>query len=163
MITAEKDMNRFLFCRTGSCIAALPLIDIREIMRPLQVEPLSAAPDFVLGVAVVRGIPTPVVDAEMLLCASSLSSDRAASHSGSRFILLKVGERAVALVVDAVLDTRSLPTGIPDQIPPLLHHAGTQVVGQIGALDTTLLLVLQTARLVPDSVWSAMQASEAAA
>jgi purine-binding chemotaxis protein CheW len=151
MTGAEGD-HRFLLCRIGSRIGALTLNDVREVMRPLPIEPLAGAPPFVLGLAIVRGHPTPVIDAGRLLGPAGLPSP-------ARFISLRLGERTAALAVDAVLDVRSLPTGAVGDIPPLLREAGTDVASAIGALDAELLLVLEAARLVPASLWNAIDPS----
>jgi purine-binding chemotaxis protein CheW len=158
MSRAEEN-DRFLLCRIGSRIGALALRDVRETMRPLPIEPLMGTPPFVLGVTIVRGFPTPVVDACRLLCPSVLPSTPITSPSPTRFVSLKLGERTAVLVVDAVLDVRSLPVGILADIPPLLREAGDELVSVIGVLDTKLLIVLEAARLIPDSVWSAIKAT----
>jgi purine-binding chemotaxis protein CheW len=158
MSRAEEN-DRFLLCRIGSRIGALALKDVRETMRPLPIEPLTGTPPFVLGIAIVRGSPTPVVDAGRLLCPSVLPSTPITSTSPARFVSLRLGERTAVLVVDAVLDVRPLPVGILADIPPLLREAGDELVCVIGALDTKLLLVLEAARLIPDSVWSAIKAT----
>jgi purine-binding chemotaxis protein CheW len=151
MTGAEKD-DRFLLCRIGSRIGALTLNDVREVMRPLPIEPLAGAPPFVLGLAIVRGFPTPVIDAGRLLGPVALPSP-------ARFVSLRLGERTAALAVDAVLDVRSLAAGNVADIPPLLREAGSEVASAIGALDTKLLLVLEAARLVPESLWDAIEPS----
>ena len=151
----EDEDGRFLLCRIGSCIGALAVKDVRETMRPLPIEPLSGAPPFVLGLAIVRGSPIPVIDAGRLLGSSA--------SSPARFISLKLEERAAALAVDAVLDIRSLPKGILVDTPPLLREADRRLVSVIGALDAKLLVVLETARLVPDSIWSSIKLQEAPA
>jgi purine-binding chemotaxis protein CheW len=153
----------FLLCRIGSSIGALALKDVRETMRPLPIEPLAGTPPFVLGLAIVRGFPTPVIDAARLLSPSALPFSPIASPSLSRFVSLKLGDRTAALAVDAVLDVRPLAAGILVDIPPLLRGAGEELVAVVGALDTRLLLVLEAARLVPDSVWSAINATGASA
>jgi purine-binding chemotaxis protein CheW len=154
-----EENDRFLLCRIGSHIGALALKDVREIMRPLPIEPLMGTPPFVLGVAIIRGFPTPVVDADRLIGPSSLPSRPIVSPSPARFVSLKLGERTAALAVDAVLDVRSLPVETLSAVPPLLLGGDAQLVSVIGALDAKLLLVLEAARLVPDSVWSAIEAT----
>jgi purine-binding chemotaxis protein CheW len=160
-MSQAQENHRFLLCRIDSRIGALALKDVREIMRPLPIEPLTGTPPFVLGVAIIRGFPTPVVDAGRLLDSSASPSTPIISPSPARFVSLKLGERTAALAVDAVLDVRSLSAGT--DIPPLLREAGEQLVSVLGTLDTKLLLVLEAARLVPDSVWSAIKAPGAAA
>src|SRR6185295_4576205 len=50
-----------------SLACALPIARVIETMRPLPVRRIERAPDIVLGAAIIRGIPTPVVDASRLL------------------------------------------------------------------------------------------------
>jgi purine-binding chemotaxis protein CheW len=151
-----EENNRFLFCRIGSRIGALALNDVRETMRPLPIEPLMGTPPFVLGLAIIRGFPTPVVDAGSLVGPSTQLSP-ILSPSPARFVSLKLGERTAALAVDAVLDVCSLPSETLSNIPPLLLAGDAQLVSVMGALDSKLLLVLEAARLVPDSVWIAIK------
>jgi purine-binding chemotaxis protein CheW len=158
-----KESDRFLLCRIGSRIGALALKDVRETMRPLPIEPLTGMPPFVLGVAIVRGFPAPVVDAGRLLNPCASPSTPIIASSSARFVSLKLGERTAALAVDAVLDIRPLTAGILADIPPLLREAGAEQMAAIGALDTQLLFVLEAARLVPESVWSAIKAPGAPA
>ena len=162
MIRAREN-DLFLLCRIGSRIGALAVKDVRETMRPLPIEPLTGTPPFVLGVAIVRGSAVPVIDAGRLLDPSALPSAAITSLSAARFVSLELGDRTAVLAVDAVLDVRSLAAGIHAQIPPLLRGAGKELVSIIGALDTQLLLVLEAARLVPDSVWSEIKAAGASA
>ena len=153
MIESQEN-DRFLLCQVGSRIIALALFDVRETMRPLPIEPLNGMPQFVLGLAVVRGLPVPVIDARRLL--SPFKS--ATSGTSLRFVTLRLGERTAALAVDAVLEVRSIARAMLTEVPPLLRESGAEL-SAIGALDAELLLVLQTARLVPDSVWSAIRRS----
>ena len=153
-LTGSGEDNRFLLCQIGSRIIALALINVRETMRPLPIEPLNGMPQFVLGLAVVRGLPVPVIDARRLL--SPFKS--ATSGTSLRFVTLRLGERTAALAVDAVLKVSSIAHATLTQIPPLLSETAGEL-SAIGALDAELLLVLQAARLVPDSVWSAIRRS----
>ena len=162
MIRADEN-DRFLLCCIGSRIGALALRDVRETMRPLPVEALAGAPPFVLGLATIRGFPTPVVDVSRLLGPTESSFAPTLAPSLARFVSLELGERTAALAVDAVLGVRSVPSGVLSNIPPLLQEACASVVSVVGSLDARLLLVLETARLVPDSTWSAMEVPGAAA
>lgn len=132
-------------CRVGSCLCALPVAHVDETMRPLPVEPLAGTHPFILGVAIIRGVPTPVVDAGLLLGAGAVPSPK-------RFVALRVAERRVALAVDAVVGVRALPADSLAALPPLLQDAGT--VSAIGTLDSGLLLVLRGGRIVPESMWA---------
>jgi purine-binding chemotaxis protein CheW len=151
METADQ-ADRFLLCRIGSSIGALAIEIVRETMRPLPIVPVAGAPSFVLGLAIVRGAPVPVIDGSGLL-----GTPRS---SPTRFVTLKVGERTAALAVDAVVDIRSLPRATLAEIPPLLQAGDRNAASLIGALDAKLLAVLETARLVPDSFWRSLSVRE---
>ena len=141
-----------LLCRVGGMLCALALEHVEETMRPLPVEPLAGVPSFIQGLAVVRGIPTPVVDTALLL-------GGAASHprQPTRFVTVKAGTRRVALAVDTVVGVVAIPSSSVDALPPLFENAGLTAIDTIGVLDAELLLVLHHTRLVPDEAWEAIQ------
>jgi purine-binding chemotaxis protein CheW len=148
-------VGKFLLCRIGSRIGALAVRHVRETMRPLPIEPLAAMPPFLLGLAIVRGSPAPVIDAGRLL-------GLIGAPAAARFVSLRLGDRTAALAVDEVLDVCPLPREVA-AVPPLLREAAADLVSTIGALDTELLLVLEAARLVPESIWSAVATSSSGA
>jgi purine-binding chemotaxis protein CheW len=153
-----EENDRFLLCQVGSRLIALALGDVRETMRPLPIEPLDGMPPFILGLAVIRGVPVPIIDACRLLSPSS----SVYPATSARFVTLRLGERTAALAVDAVVEVRLLDRATLMGIPPLLQERQAELAA-IAALDTELVLVLQAARLVPDQIWSAIGRSGAVA
>jgi len=139
-----------LICRVTTRLCALPLDRVVETMRPLPVEPVAGAPDFVRGLAIVRGGPIPVVDAARLLGGDF-------DGQPTRFVTVRAGDRRIALAVDAVLGVRALPAASRGPFPPMLGAMASDVVSAIGMLDARLLLVLETTRLLPESVWSEIE------
>jgi len=144
-----------LLCRVRDVLCAFPLEHVEETMRPLAVERIAGVPSFVQGLAVIRGVPTPVVD-----LASVLSGD--ASHP-TRFVTVKTGTRLIALAVDAVVGVIEIPPDAVEVLPPLFQRNGLDAISAIGVLDADLLLVLQSTRLVPDDVWATIQSGDSAA
>jgi purine-binding chemotaxis protein CheW len=150
----EAATGRYLLLRVCTHICAVSVEQVIETMRPLPVEPLAGMPAAVRGLAIIRGMPVPVLDPAVL-------TGGAASRP-TRFVTIRTGERSVALTADAVLGVAALALAGLQELPPLLREADGEAVAAIGTLDTDLLLVLRAARLVPDSVWRAMDASIAA-
>lgn len=107
-------------------------------MRRLPVEPLPGMPAFVLGIAVIRGEPTPVIDTGVLVGSPGLAM--------KRFVTLRVGQRRVALAVDEVLEVRALP--ISRELPPLVATA--DLVTALVTLDRELVVVLDAARVLDE-------------
>lgn len=136
----------WLLCRIETKLCALPLECVLETMRPLPVDPLPGAPQFILGLAIVRGAPVPVVSAAHLLGTGKAPA--------TRFVTVRAGERQVALAVDSVLGVRPVAAGSLRDLPPLLRDASAEHVTAIGTLDTELLLFLQSTYLVPEELWA---------
>jgi purine-binding chemotaxis protein CheW len=140
-----------LFCRVRERLCALPVAHVVETMRPLAIEPLAAMPAFVRGLARIRGAAVPVVDAGALLGARD-------EARFTRFVTVRAGERRVALAVEEVLGVRELAAAALQDLPPLLREAGEALVAAVGSLDTGLLVVLHAARIVPSTLWDALEA-----
>src|SRR5437899_7283588 len=111
-----------------SRMCAVPLAHVIETMRPLPVEPLAGVPSFVKGVAIIRGIPTPVVDLGAVLGTPI--------EIAERFVTVRVGDKQVALAVNAVLGVYDLDTiKTIQELPPLLQNAAKDGVAAFGTLD----------------------------
>jgi purine-binding chemotaxis protein CheW len=141
-----------LVTRVGGVACALPIAHVIETMRPLPVEPIGASGDdglaLVEGLAMIRGAPVPVIDARRLLGVPGAAA--------SRFVVVRAADRRVALAVDAVLDVRRIDAAALPGLPPLLRDARRDAVSAIGALDAELLVVLDSARVLPDHGWGAI-------
>lgn len=151
-LSASRDADSFLVCRSNGCLCALPLMSVAETMRPLAIEPLAAMPPFLLGVSVIRGAPVPIVDAGKLLGSTTPTRPQ-------RVVTLRVGERLVGLAVDSVLGVHVIAVASLNEVPPLLHRVGDDTVSAITQLDAELLLVLRSARIVPELVWAAIDSA----
>ena len=135
--------DRALVCRVGGRLCAIPLQNVVETMRPLPAAPVADAPPFVLGLALIRGAPMPVVDLGSLLSGQLTSP--------GRLVTIRLGDqRRVALAVDQVIGVRPIPSRALEPLPPLVNAAAGEVVDAVGALDAELLLVLRETLLIPD-------------
>ena len=152
----RESLHSVLLCSSGQRLYALPLTHVREIMRALPVDPVPAMPDFLLGLALIRGAPVPVLDCARLV-------GRARSPGVARFVTLTLGQRQLALAVDGVLGVRQLSAATLAEVVPLLDSSDAGLVQSIATHDAELLLVLRTGRMVPDTLWEGLAAGGAAA
>jgi purine-binding chemotaxis protein CheW len=141
-----------LICRVGTRLCGIPLEHVVETMRPLPVEPLSHLPAFVDGLALIRGTPTPVLDAQRLLGADVEAQAR------QRYVTIRWGARSAALAVDAVVGVRHVDASQLAELPALLREPRNELVSCLGTLDRELLVILERSRLLPDSVWDTLDA-----
>jgi purine-binding chemotaxis protein CheW len=106
-------------------------------------------PQFVLGVATIRGSPTPIIAAAQLL---GLDAGRP-----TRLVTIKIRDRIAAIAVDEVLGVRMIQADSLAGVPPLLRDASPGVVATIASLDAELMLVLEASHVVPESVWNTLE------
>ncbi len=145
-MNVQTTESRFaLVLSVGGRACALPLVHVIETMRPLPVESVPDMPPFVLGVAIVRGAPVPVVSVSALVGATR-------DGAPTRFVTIRVDARCVALAVDAVEGIVTLDGSALGAMPPLLQTAATDVVEALAPLDERLLFVLRAARMVPERI-----------
>jgi purine-binding chemotaxis protein CheW len=140
--------GRNLVVRVHTLLCALPLTHVVETMRPLPLEPIAGMPSFVSGVSIIRGVPTPVIDLGVVL--------GALGGVAGRLVTLRLGNRQVALSVDAVLGVRGLDRSTTQELPPLLNGAPRDIIEAIGTLDDEMLMVLRAGWELPDEVWQAL-------
>lgn len=140
-----------LLARIGAVTCVLPISSVVEIMRPLPIETLGDAPPHIRGIAIVRGAPTIVVDTGRLL-------GHARTAAPNRFVLARAGARKLALTFDVVFGVQSLSRAELAALPPLLQHATTDAVAQIGVHDREILVLLETARVVPTELFDRVEA-----
>lgn len=114
-------------------------------MRPLTLSPIAGAPEFVSGVSVIRGAGVPVVDLAVLLGVES--------SQPTRLILVRAGQRTVALAAQAVIGVVELAPKALADAPPILSQVQAHMITAIAVLDKDLMLVLQASSIVPDEIW----------
>ena len=138
MVEDTSRSGDMLMTRVGQMTFALPVAHVVETMRPLPTERTAGQPAALRGHVTVRGVEIPVIELAHVLGTVSMPRARDASPA-MRFVVVRAGDRLVALAVDAVLG-----------VGPLTAAATTGVVGgaEHGALDAALRAVLDAGRVL---------------
>jgi purine-binding chemotaxis protein CheW len=134
--------------RVGGEDFAIDIMRVREIINPQPVTPVPRAPAFVEGVIRLRDEVIPVVDVRRRLGIAAAAPTRK-----SRFLVVRIGARRVALVVDEVTEVvrldrseiRPAPSFDEGDGPPWFlgvcgGEAGAVSAGRRGAGRMRLLL-----------------------
>ena len=124
----------------GDVSYALPIAVIREIVNPIAIVDLPDAPAEVRGVANYRGEVVPVVDLRVRFRLSPSVPTRR-----TRWILIDIGGRLVALIVDLVSGVFGASA---DLRPAPVLGGGEDVRGIAGVTlhDDKMVFVLDTTR-----------------
>src|SRR5690606_37276027 len=135
-------VNVLLFS-AGKKLCGLPLREVQEVMRPRELERNASLPAFVLGTCLVRQQPTPVIDVAALMGERSCQT--------TRLITLALGQGPVALAVDSVLGTTRVDEQQFREATPLVC-GDRDVVSALTILDSKLVYLINSARLLPDDM-----------
>jgi purine-binding chemotaxis protein CheW len=112
----------------GEVVYAIPIARVREISNPLTAVELPHAPHAIAGVADYRGEVVPVVDLRVRFGLPLLERTRR-----TKWIVIDLGGRHAALVVDAVTDVFGTGGNELRAAPPL--GAGDDVRGIVGVTN----------------------------
>ncbi|MEX1184196.1 MAG: chemotaxis protein CheW [Gemmatimonadota bacterium] len=139
-----------LTCRVGPHRLALPVGDVREVLRAAAITPLPGSPRLVDGVVDVRGEPVPVLNGRLRfdVPVRDLSPDE-------HFILVRAGRRSMLLRVDDVEGLATVPASAVNTLTELIvaerHVTGLVVLPDGMALlhdPETFLSAAESDRLV---------------
>lgn len=155
MTAASPTSCLLVQCRSWLC--ALPLAEVIETLRPLPLVPVTGAPPFVRGLALVRGELVPVVELGQFLSADGRAGDSGgAGAGGRRLVIVRAAERRLALLVDAVLRVFSQELGAGRKVAPLLSQALPEQVAELGVLDGAALAVLRSGSVLTEAEWATL-------
>lgn len=147
---------RVLVCRVRFRLCGLPLDAVEETLRPQPLRPLKSPAVHVQGLARIRGDWLPVVDLAGLLGLSEPGAAGTPSPPGAapvrRYVVVRTGERRVALAVTEVLGLQNFPAEQLRALPPLLRDRDHGAVAALAERDDELIAVLDQARLLPDDL-----------
>ncbi len=124
----------------GDVKYALPIRDVKEIVNPLALVPLPNVASSVQGVADYRGEVVPVVDLR-----TRFGLPAAPSTRRTKWILVDVGGRNVALVVDSVTDVFGA-NGDLRPAPSLGGGDDVRGIAGVTSVDKTMVFVLAPSR-----------------
>jgi len=140
---AASARREFLAFRLGNQDYAIDILKVQEIRVFDSVTKLPGAPDYIKGVINLRGIITPVLDLRV-----KFAFERAEYGPFTVLIVLRVRERLVAAVVDAVADVVALSA---DQIQPAPEFASAVNIEYVMGLanrSDRMLILLDIERLI---------------
>lgn len=143
----------WLLCLAASHHFALPMQHVVETMRMLPVEPVAGCPPIVCGLSVIRGVPTPVIDAALLFDGQPGQRER--------LVTVRTGKRTIALAMQAVVGVWEMADDELDDLPPLL--GSMDAFAGLARLDQQLVFLLRTARMIPDDILDQLNAAGAQA
>lgn len=135
--------REFLAFRLGDQEYAIDILKVQEIRVFDSVTKLPGAPDYIKGVINLRGIITPVLDLRV-----RFAFEHAEYGPFTVLIVLRVRDRLVAAVVDAVADVVALSDDEIKPAPEFASAVNIEYVMGLGSRSDRMLILLDIERLI---------------
>lgn len=143
--TADRNVqnSEFLVFSLGDEEYAIDILKVQEIRGYDNVTRIANAPDFIKGVANLRGVIVPIVDLRI-----KFRLDNVQYNDHTVVIVVCIEDRIVGIVVDGVSDVMSLT---PDQIKPAPEFGVSMPVDYLsglGNLEDRMLVIVDIEKLL---------------
>ena len=121
----------------------MPILDVREIIRMVDITPVPHAPAFVEGVINLRGQILPVIDLRKRfnLNATSLEED-------TRIIVVEINNSLLGLIVDGVKEVLRIPSDSVSPPPQIVANGiGAEYIKGIANYDEKMIILIDLKRV----------------
>lgn len=130
----------------GDLRCAVDILRVREVLNPLPIVALPQAPVAVAGVADHRGEVLPVVDLRRRLGLPPADATRR-----TKWVVVRVGKKSIALVVDSVSDVFGAGEESARDVPALGPGDAARGFAAAYAHDGALVFVIDVDRIAATS------------
>ena len=122
---------------------AVPILQIQEINRLVDITKVPKSPEFVEGVINLRGKVIPIIDLRKRfgLLHAELCKD-------SRIVVVNMDSRMIGLIVDSVSEVLRLSQSAIELPPPIVAGIDSEYIKGLGKLDGRLLILLDLNRIL---------------
>ncbi len=121
------------------------ILNVQEIIRPVDITRVPNAPAFVEGVINLRGRIVPVVDLRKRFNLPQRERDK-----NSRIIVVELGDKIVGFMVDAVREVLRVDASVIEPPPELAIGIDAHYITGVAKLDDRLLILLDLERILTE-------------
>jgi purine-binding chemotaxis protein CheW len=159
--TAANAMNEvagreYLTFRLGGEEYGIDILRVNEIRGWETPTAIANTPDFIKGVINLRGIIVPVIDLRLKFRLGS-----ADYNDFTVMIILRVAQRVVGIVVDAVSDVITLTPEQTRPAPDFGAALDTRFITGLGTVDDRMLILVDIERLLTSDEMQLVERAEA--
>ncbi len=139
----NEELQLVIF-KIGSEEFGVPISQVREIVRLVQITPVPRAPSFIEGVVNLRGQILAVIDlAKKLNLKSNPRSEK------TRIIVVEVDDNTVGMIVDEVTEVLKISSENVKEPPEIIATKIKQeYLKGIGKLEERLLILIDLAKVL---------------
>lgn len=137
-----KDLQIVGF-RVGKETFGVPIQNVHEIVRMMDITNVPDAPNYIEGVINLRGKIIPVIDLRKRFGEKEIKASKK-----NRILVAEVGSKMVGLVVDAASEVLKLPPADVDPPPNVFEDGELNYVTGVGKLNGRLVILVELDKIM---------------
>ncbi len=137
---SEPDLQAVSF-RLHNELYALNILDVQEIIKPLQITHVPLSPHWIAGVINLRGQILPLIH-----LSSRLGLAKAPIARSTRFIIARHRDRRIGMVVDEVLEVLRMYNETME--PPPAHLEHREYIEQVSKQERGMAMILNLNKIL---------------
>ncbi len=138
----EENITQLVGFIVGEEEYAIPILNIQEIIKPIEYTRVPSTPEYVLGVFNLRGNVIPLIDLRKKFNLRSQSQ-----NEDTRYIVMKDEDNIAGFVIDKLTEAIRLKESQIEMAPETLHKERGMISG-IGKRDNSILTILKVEALL---------------
>ena len=141
-IKNNEDIVQLVGFVVGEEEYAIPILNIQEIIKPIEYTRVPSVPDYVLGVFNLRGNVIPLIDLR-----KRFSLNVTKQSANTRYIVMKDEDNIAGFVIDRLTEAIRIDRNRNDPPPETLVKDKGMIYG-IGKRDQNILTILKVESLL---------------
>lgn len=121
---------------------AVPILNVKEVIRPMEYTRVPAVPDYVLGVFNMRGTVMPLINMRLKFGLPAIKQD-----ADTRFLIISQGDETIGFLIDKLTGSVRIPENEIDPIPESFNENQNLLQG-IGKKEDRLITILRVENLL---------------
>ncbi len=138
----EEDIVQLVGFIVGDEEFAIPILNIQEIIKPIEYTRVPSTPAYVLGAFNLRGNVIPLIDLRRKFNLPSKEAD-----DTTRYIVMIDDNNIAGFVIDKLTEAIRIKKSAIDPAPETLHQDSGMIYG-IGKRDKNILTILKVENLL---------------
>ncbi|MFC4410601.1 chemotaxis protein CheW [Chungangia koreensis] len=135
--------NKYIIFQLGEQLYGATIDQVRSIEKIMDVTSLPGTPNYLMGVADLRGIITPVIDMKKLLqIPGIIETDEA------KILIVHIGENQFGLVVDVATDVINIESDFIKASPNVVGEANRALISGLAQLQDKIITLLDIDHLL---------------
>jgi len=133
----EENITQLVGFIVGEEEYAIPILNIQEIIKPIEYTRVPSTPDYVLGAFNLRGNVIPLIDLRRKFHLPAQNQ-----NDETRYIVMKDGDNIAGFVIDKLTEAIRLKESQIENAPETLHKDKGAISG-IGKRKDSILTILK--------------------